>query len=289
MTTIVFGISFILIWLVTTFFIVRYMKKLKDDLLKKFSDTEKPSEEKSENIREEDEEKGGRPFDFVRRADPERIFIFIRHEHPQIIALILAYMEPHKASLILHKFPSELQSDVSRRIAVMNSVSPEILREIERVLEKKLSTITSEHYIGAGGVDSVVEILHCVDSDSEKKIIKSLEGEDPDLAEEIKKRMFVFEDIVMLDDSSIQKVICEVDSQEFVKALKSVDSEVQNKVFRNMSKRASSKLKKDLEHIGPVRLKDVEEAQQKIVSIINRLVDTGKIVIARCGEDEFVV
>ncbi|MDR2135039.1 MAG: flagellar motor switch protein FliG, partial [Treponema sp.] len=224
-----------------------------------------------------------RPFDFIRRTDPAHLLNFIQQEHPQTIALILAYLEPNKASVILQNLPNEVQSDVSRRIATMDRTSPEVLREVERVLEKKLSTLSSEDYTTAGGVDSIVEILNLVDRASEKQIIEALEDEDPELAEDIKKRMFVFEDIVMLDDRAIQKVLREVDSQELSKALKSVDTEVQDKIFRNMSKRAASMLKEDMEFMGPVRLKDVEESQQKIVSIIRHLEDTGEIVVARSG------
>ena len=230
-----------------------------------------------------------RPFDFIRRTDPAHLLNFIQQEHPQTIALILAYLEPNKASVILQSLPHDVQSDVARRIATMDRTSPEVLREVERVLEKKLSTLSSEDYTAAGGVESIVEILNLVDRASEKQIIEALEDEDPELAEEIKKRMFVFEDIVMLDDRAIQKVMREVDSQELAKALKSVDTEVQDKIFRNMSKRAAGMLKEDMEYMGPVRLKDVEEAQQKIVSIIRHLEDTGEIVVARSGEDEMVV
>ncbi|MDR2792240.1 MAG: flagellar motor switch protein FliG [Treponema sp.] len=230
-----------------------------------------------------------RPFDFIRRTDPAHLLNFIQQEHPQTIALILAYLEPNKASVILQNLPHEVQSDVARRIATMDRTSPEVLREVERVLEKKLSTLSSEDYTAAGGVPSIVEILNLVDRASEKQIIESLEDDDPELAEEIKKRMFVFEDIVMLDDKAIQKVMREVDGQELAKALKSVDQEVQDKIFRNMSKRAAGMLKEDMEFMGPVRLKDVEEAQQKIVSIIRRLEDAGEIVVARAGEDELVV
>ena len=230
-----------------------------------------------------------RPFDFIRRTDPAHLLNFIQQEHPQTIALILAYLEPNKASIILQNLPHEVQSDVARRIATMDRTSPEVLREVERVLEKKLSSLSSEDYTAAGGVESIVEILNLVDRASEKQIIEALEDEDPELAEEIKKRMFLFEDIVMLDDRAVQKVMREVDSQELAKALKSVDSEVQDKIFKNMSKRAASILKEDMEYMGPVRLKDVEEAQQKIVSIIRHLEDTGEIVVARAGEDELVV
>ena len=230
-----------------------------------------------------------RPFDFIRRTDPAHLLNFIQQEHPQTIALILAYLDPQKASVILQNLPVEIQSDVARRIATMDRTSPDVLREVERVLEKKLSTLSSEDYTAAGGVESIVEILNLVDRSSEKSIIESLEEDDAELAEEIKKRMFVFEDIVLLDDRAIQRVLREVDSQELSKALKSVDVEVQDKVFKNMSKRAAAMLKEDMEFMGPVRLKDVEDAQQKIVASIRRLEDSGEIVIARSGEDELVV
>jgi flagellar motor switch protein FliG len=230
-----------------------------------------------------------RPFDFVRRTDPMHLLNFIQTEHPQTIALILAYLEPQKASIILSSLPHEIQSDVAKRIATMDRTSPETLREVERVLEKKLSTLSSEDYTAAGGVESIVEILNLVDRSTEKVIIESLEEEDPELAEDIKKRMFVFEDIVMLDDRAIQKVLREVDVSEMAKALKSVDTEVQDKIFRNMSKRAATLLKEDMEYMGPIRMKDVEESQQKIVSIIRKLEEQGEIVVARAGEDELVV
>ncbi len=230
-----------------------------------------------------------RPFGFIRRTDPAQLLNFIQQEHPQTIALILAYLEPPKASVILGSLPHEIQSDVSKRIATMDRTSPEILREVERVLEKKLSTLSAEDYATSGGIEAIVEILNLVDRSTEKTIIESLEEEDPELAEEIKKRMFVFEDIVLLDDRAIQVVMREVDQPELAKALKSVDSEVQDKIFRNMSKRAAALLKEDMDYMGPIRLKDVEEAQQKIVAIIRKFEEQGEIVIARAGEDELVV
>lgn len=230
-----------------------------------------------------------RPFDFIRRTDPTHLLNFIQQEHPQTIALILAYLEPEKASIILSSLTHEIQSDVAKRIATMDRTSPEVLREVERVLEKKLSTLSSEDYTSAGGVESIVEILNRVDRSTEKTIIESLEEEDPELAEEIKKRMFVFEDIVLLDDRAIQKVLREVDQNELAKALKAVDNEVQDKIFHNMSKRAASTLREDMEYMGPVRLKDVEESQQKIVSVIRKLEEQGEVVVARSSEDEMVV
>jgi len=230
-----------------------------------------------------------RPFDFIRRTDPAHLMNFIQQEHPQTIALILAYLEPNKASYILQNLNHTMQSDVARRIATMDRTSPEVLREVERVLEKKLSTLSSEDYTTAGGVENIVEILNLVDRASEKQIIEALEDDDPELAEEIKRRMFVFEDIVLLSNKDIQKVLREVDSGELSKALKSVEIEVQEKIFSNMSKRAATMLKEDMEYMGPIRLKDVEEAQQKIVSIIRHLEDTGEVVIARSDEDQMVV
>jgi len=230
-----------------------------------------------------------RPFDFIRRTDPSHLLNFIQGEHPQTIALILAYLDPQKSAQILAELPHNVQADVARRIAEMKRTSPDVLREVERVLERKLSTLASEDFTQAGGIDTVVEILNNVDRGTEKIIIEALEEEDPELAEEIKKRMFVFEDIVLLDDRSIQKVLREVDSQELAKALKGVDSEVQEKIFRNMSKRAASLLSEDMDFMGPIRLRDVEESQQKIVNIIRKLEDAGEIVVARTGEEELVV
>ncbi|WP_061205281.1 flagellar motor switch protein FliG [Leptospira santarosai] len=230
-----------------------------------------------------------RPFDFIRRTDPQHLLNFIQNEHPQTIALILSYLDPQKASNILSNLPHTIQAEVAKRIATMDRVSPDVLREVERVLERKLSTLASEDYTSASGIDSVVEILNLVDRGTEKTIIEALEEEDPELAEEIKKRMFVFEDIVLLDDRAIQKVMREVDNSDLAKALKSVDTEVQEKIFKNMSKRAANLLREDMDFMGPIRIKDVEDAQQKIVNIIRKLEDAGEIVVARAGEDELVM
>ncbi|MCX7632930.1 MAG: flagellar motor switch protein FliG [Turneriella sp.] len=229
-----------------------------------------------------------RPFDFVRRQDPAQLLNFIQNEHPQTIALILSYLDPPKAAMILSSLDQKVQADVARRIAKMDRTSPEVLREVERVLERKLSTLSNEDYTMAGGIDVVVEVLNNVDRSTEKSIIEALEAEDPELAEEIKKKMFVFEDIVLLDDKAIQKVLRELDNQDLAKALKAVDTEVQEKIFRNMSKRAAALLREDMEFMGPIRLKDVEDAQQKIVNIIRKLEEDGEIVVARAGEDELV-
>ncbi|MGL5253877.1 MAG: flagellar motor switch protein FliG [Brevinema sp.] len=230
-----------------------------------------------------------KPFDFIRRTDPVHLVNFIQNEHPQTIALILSYLEPQKAATVLAALNTDLQANIMKRIATMDRTSPEILREVERVLERKLSTLSSEDFTSAGGIDAVVAIINNADRTTERNIIETLEEDDPDLAEEIKKKMFVFEDIITLDDKSIQKVMRNIDNNDLSKALKSVDSEVQEKIFRNMSKRAAGMLKDDMEFMGPVRLKEVEEAQQKIVSVIRKLEEQGEIVIARGGDDDIVV
>ncbi len=230
-----------------------------------------------------------RPFDFIRRTDPTHLFNFIQQEHPQTIALILAYLEPQKASVILGNLAPDVQSDVAKRIATMDRTSPDVLREVEIVLEKKLAALSSENYTLAGGIDNIVQVLNLVDRGTERSIVETLEEDDPELAEEIKKRMFVFEDIVLLDDRSIQKLLREVDGTELAKALKAVDTDVQDKIMRNLSKRAASLLKEEMEYMGPVRMKEVEECQQHIVSTIRKLEEQGEIVVSRSGEDEMVV
>lgn len=230
-----------------------------------------------------------RPFDFIRRTDPQHLLNFIQNEHPQTIALILCYLEAQKAAMILSSLPHQIQADVAKRIATMERVSPDVLREIERVLERKLSTLASEEYAATGGIDAVAEVLNLADRGTEKTIIEALEEDDPELAEQIKKKMFVFEDIVLLDDRAIQRVLREVDNQELSKALKSVDAEVQEKILKNMSRRAASLLREDMDFMGPIRLKDVEDCQQKIVNVIRKLEEAGEIIVARGGEEDLIV
>lgn len=230
-----------------------------------------------------------RPFDCVRKTEAAQLLNFIQSEHPQTIALILAYMEPEKASSVLSALPPDRQAEVAKRIAIMDNTSPEVIKQVESVLERKLSVIVPQELSTAGGIKSVVEIINRVDRGTEKTIMEALEVQDPELAEEIKKLMFVFEDIVTIDDRSIQRVLREVESQDLALALKGSSSEVSNKIFKNMSTRASEMLKEDIEFMGPVRLRDVEEAQQRIVNIIRRLEDSGEIVIARGGGDEVIV
>lgn len=230
-----------------------------------------------------------RPFDFARKADPAQILNFIQNEHPQTIALILSYLEPAQAGQILSALPQEMQADIARRIALMDSTSPEIINEVEQILERKLSATVVQDYTQTGGVETVVEVLNQVDRSTERTILDALEIQDPELAEEIKKRMFVFEDIVTLDNRSIQRVIREVDNNDLVLALKVASDEVKEVVFRNMSTRMAETLKEEMEFTEPVRLRDVEEAQSRIVSVIRRLEEAGEIVIARGGGDDIIV
>ncbi len=230
-----------------------------------------------------------RPFDFVRKADPSQVLNFIQSEHPQTIALILAYLKPQQAAVVLSALPQDKQADVARRIAVMDRTSPEIIKEVERVLEKKLSSLVTEDYTATGGLQAIVDVLNSVDRGTEKFIMETLEIEDADLAEEIRKRMFVFEDILQLDNRAIQRFLREVDNNQLALALKGATEEVQNLIFNNMSKRLTEMIKEDIEFMGPVRLKDVEEAQQKIVNVIRKLEDAGEIIISRGGGDEIVV
>ncbi|WP_368654814.1 flagellar motor switch protein FliG [Ornithinibacillus sp. 4-3] len=230
-----------------------------------------------------------RPFDFARKADPQQVLNFIQTEHPQTIALILSYLDPEQAGQILSSLQEDMQAEIAKRIATMDSTSPEIISQIEQVLERNISTSITEDYTQTGGIESVVEVLNSVDRSTERVILDTLEIQDPDLADEIKKRMFVFEDIVILDSRAIQRVIREVDNEDLRLALKVSSEEVQKVIFKNMSTRMADTFKEEMEFMGPVRLRDVEEAQTRIVSIIRRLEDVGEIVIARGGGDDIIV
>ncbi|MFC4768783.1 flagellar motor switch protein FliG [Effusibacillus consociatus] len=230
-----------------------------------------------------------RPFEFARKADPNQILNFIQNEHPQTIALVLAYLDPAQAGMILSSLPQEMQADVARRIALMDRTSPEVVNDVERVLEAKLSQMAVHDFSAGGGIDAIVQVLNGVDRSTEKTILESLELQDPELADEIKKRMFVFEDIVLLDNRSIQRVIRDVETADLQLALKVASEEVQDIIFKNMSKRMADTFKQDMEFMGPVRLRDVEEAQQRIVGVIRRLEESGEIVIARGGGDDIIV
>lgn len=230
-----------------------------------------------------------RPFEFIRKTDASQLLNFIQDEHPQTIALILSYLPAGQASAVISALPLDKQADVARRIAQMDRTSPDVIKEVERVLERKLASLVNQDYTIVGGVDAIVEILNYVDRGTEKHIMENLEVEEPELADEIKRKMFVFEDILSLDDKTIQRVLRDVDNNDLGIALKGTSEEVQNVIFNNLSKRLAAMIREDMDFMGPVRMKDVEEAQQKIVNIIRRLEDTGEIIIARGGGDEIVV
>ncbi|MBU2702015.1 flagellar motor switch protein FliG [Sporomusaceae bacterium BoRhaA] len=230
-----------------------------------------------------------RPFDFARKTDPSQLLNFIQNEHPQTIALIMAYLQPEQSAAIISALPADRQVDVAKRIAVMDRTSPDVIKDVERILERKLSSLVTQDFTAAGGVDSIVEVLNRVDRTTERTIIENLEIQNPELAEEIKKRMFVFEDIVLLDDRSLQLVLREIESKDLGLALKASSTEVADKVYKNMSKRASEMLRDEIEYMGPVRIRDVEEAQQKVVNVIRRLEDSGEIIVSRGKGDEVIV
>ena len=230
-----------------------------------------------------------KPFEFVRKTDAAQLLNFIQDEHPQTIALILSYLSASQAALIVSALPPDRQADVAKRIAVMDRTSPDVIKEVEKVLESKLASLINQDYTIIGGVDAVVEILNTVDRATEKHIMETLEIEEPELADEIRKKMFVFEDVLLLDDRSIQRVLREVENSDLGLALKGATENVQTAIFNNLSKRLAAMIKEDMDFMGPVRMKDVEEAQQKIVNVIRKLEDAGEIVISRGGGDELVV
>jgi flagellar motor switch protein FliG len=230
------------------------------------------------------------PFSFLQRAESENLLTFIQDEHPQTIALILAHLPAQKASEILVGLPSQKQIEVVKRVANMEQTNPEVIKEVELGLEHRLSDIVSQTFEKAGGIDTVAEILNLADRSTEKGIMEGLEAEDPDLVEQIRRLMFVFEDILLVNDKGIQSVLKEVDNEELALALKTASEELRQKVFKNMSERAAQLIQEDMQYMGPVRISDVEGAQQKIVDVVRRLEDAGEIIIAgRGGEKEMVV
>ncbi|AWB10989.1 flagellar motor switch protein FliG [Thermodesulfobium acidiphilum] len=229
-----------------------------------------------------------RPFEIARKADARQLLNFLQNEHPQTIALVLAHLKPEQAGTILSELPPAIQSDVSYRLATMDRTSPDIIREVESVLERKLSTIVSQDFTEVGGVQTLAQILSRSGRAVEKSVLEALDEKDPELAENVRKLMFTFDDIVNLDDRSIQVVLREVDSKDLSVALKGSSEEVKERILKNLSQRAAQMLKEELEYMGPVRLKQVEEAQSKVVAIIRRLEEAGTIVISRGGEDEIV-
>ncbi|QAV32780.1 flagellar motor switch protein FliG [Fervidobacterium changbaicum] len=229
-----------------------------------------------------------KPFEFMRNADVVQIVNFLQSEHPQTIALVLSFLDPRIAAQVLGALPENLQLEVIKRISLLERASPDVVKEVEKLLEKKFAGVATQTLSAVGGLDTAAEIMNNLGRSTEKNIMERLTYEAPELAEEIRRRMFVFEDILKLDDRSVQLVLREVNMQDLAVALKGASEELKQKIFNNMSKRAQQLLKDEIEFMGPVRVKDVEEAQQKIINIIRRLEEAGEIVIARGGGEELI-
>lgn len=228
------------------------------------------------------------PFEFLQHADPRQVLSFLQEEHPQTITLVLAHMPVDRAALVLGGLPEDLQQEVAVRLATMDQTSPEVVSHVEEVLANRLSTVLqSTEMADVGGVGSLVEILNRSDRSTERLILEGLEMVDEELADEVRQKMFVFEDIAGLDDRSIQLVLRQVDSKDLAVALKGVKSEVRSRILRNMSERASQNLAEEIDLLGPVRLKTVEDAQGSVVRIVRALEESGQLVLAR-SNDEFV-
>jgi flagellar motor switch protein FliG len=229
------------------------------------------------------------PFEFLRRADTRQVLSYLQDEHPQTIALVLAHMHSDAAAMVLSALPEEEQRDVAQRIATMDRTSPEVIEQVEQILEKKLSTVIQQaDFTSAGGIQALVDILNRSDRATERLILEGLERSNPELADDVRNRMFIFEDITTLDDRSVQLVLRQVDAKELAIALKGVDQKVRDKIMTNMSERAAANLAEEINLLGPVKLKTVEEAQAAVVRVIRVLEEAGQIVMSR-GSDELVV
>ncbi|MEM1099449.1 MAG: flagellar motor switch protein FliG, partial [Planctomycetota bacterium] len=230
------------------------------------------------------------PFSFLQKAESQNLLTFIQDEHPQTIALIVSHLQYTKASEILAGLPAAKQIEVVKRVANMEQTNPEVVSEVERGLEARLANMLNQSFEKMGGVETVAEMLNLTDRTTEKSIMEGLESEDPDLVEEIRRLMFVFEDINLVDDKGIQSVLKEVENDELALALKTASEDLKEKIFRNMSQRAAELINEDMEFMGPVRISDVEAAQQRIVDIVRRLEDAGEIIISgRGGEKDLIV
>ena len=230
-----------------------------------------------------------RPFDFIRRVDSNQILNVIHNEHPQIIALVLSYIEPKQSAQIIASLPTEKQTEIISRISKMGSTSQEYVKEAERILERKITSMGYTDNIAVGGITTIVDIINSLDRSSEKNILETLDEEDGELADEIRKRLFVFEDIAKLNNVTVQRVLREINNADLAIALKMATEDVQNTIFTNISKRLQDMIKDDMEVMGPVRVRDVEEAQQRIVNVIRKLEDEGEIVVARGEGDDLIV
>lgn len=230
----------------------------------------------------------GAPFDFLEDADPAQLANSLKVEHPQTIALIMSHLKPAKAAAVIANLGDGMAGDVASRIAAMDRVSPDVIKTVEAGVRAKLSTLLTQDYSISGGVAALVNILHMVDRGTEKSIMDTLDEDQPKLAEEVRQKMFVFENMLNLDDRTTQRIMRDLDSKDLILAMKGASEELRRLILRNMSKRAAELLQEDLAIMGPVRLRDVEEAQQRIVAVIRRLEAAEEIMISTGGEDEII-
>jgi len=229
-------------------------------------------------------------FEFIKRVEPKSLLDFIRREHPQTIALILANLDPQKSAQILSELPPELQSDVVLRIATIDKTNPEVIKQIETILESRLAALFTQEVSVSGGVKSVAEIMNRLDRSTERNVLTALQEHDMELAESIRRLMFTFEDIVHVDDRGVQRILKEIDQRDLALALKASGPDVASKIYKNMSERAGALLKEEIGYLGPVRLRDVEESQRRVVEVVRRLEEAGEVVIqGRGGQDDVLV
>ena len=248
-----------------------------------------PKDEAERIITQIERQYYARPFTFLQKAEAENLLTFIQDEHPQTIALVLSHLEPAQAAEVLKGLPRARQVDVVRRMAVMETINPDVVREVEATLEKRMSAVVTQRLERTGGVETVAEILNLVDRSTERGILESLEAGQPELVEEIRHLMFVFEDILLVDDRGVQQVLKNIETQDLALALKTAGDEVKEKIFRNMSDRAALVLKEEMDYMGPVRLREVEAAQQRIADVVRRLEEAGQVIILGRGGEEAVV
>jgi len=236
-----------------------------------------------ENVRQSIE---ALPFGFLQKVDSQNLLTFIIDEHPQTIALILCHLPPSQAADIISALPAERQLSVIRRVATMGQTSPEIIEEVEKGLEHRMSSVMSQQFENAGGVSSVAEILNVIDRATEQSLLENLAQEDAELVDEIRRLMFIFEDIAKLDDRDIQNLLKNVETSQWAMALKGASEELREKVLKNMSKRAADLLREEMEYLGPVRLSQVEQTQQQIVDVVRRLEDAGELTTHTDEQEE---
>lgn len=231
----------------------------------------------------------GKPFEFLRHADVGQLINFVQNEHPQTIALILAHLTSEQSAEIMSSLPNDIQHEVALRIATMDQTSPEIVHEVERILEQKVSTMLNQQYNAVGGVETLSDLLNELDSSTSRKILDNVEDVNAELASEVKKRMFTFDDLMILDDRSLQRILGMIEPKILATALKGANDSIRSLIFSNLSQRSASMIQEDIDLMGPVRVQEVEECQQKIISTLRSMEESGEITVQRTsGNDEYI-